>query len=137
MGRAIVTSFGRFDFDRPNDSLDEVFYWVMQVPSTDETGLLPVSMNVLDFEEDGLRHSWRELVPPPLGGEWVSIGKLTSTGQSLHSKAGASRFRASPITTGCWWRWAVNRGTWTTTGQSLRHSWSGLVPPTGMSFATT
>ena len=59
-----------FDFDRPNDSLDEVFFLLGDAggPSTDETGLLPVSMNVLDVEEDGaFVILGRELVPPPTG----------------------------------------------------------------------
>jgi hypothetical protein len=61
-----------FDFDRPNDSFEEDFFLLSDAggPSTDETGLLPVSMNVLDVEEDGaFVILGRELVPPLLGGE--------------------------------------------------------------------
>jgi hypothetical protein len=55
-----------FDFDRPDDSLDEE----KSGPSTDETGLLPVSMNVLDVEEDGaFVILGRELVPPLMSSE--------------------------------------------------------------------
>jgi hypothetical protein len=56
-----------FDFDRPNDSLDEVFFLL---GDAGETGLLPVSMNVLDVEDDGaFVILGRELVPPLVGGE--------------------------------------------------------------------
>jgi hypothetical protein len=59
---------GDFDFDRPNDSFDdETFSTGCDAGGLPTAGLLPVSMNVLDFEEDGV-NSWRELVPP-LGGE--------------------------------------------------------------------
>lgn len=56
-----------FDFDPPAVGLEEGFLLLggEAGPSTEETGLLPVSMNVLDEEEgEALVVFDRELVPP-------------------------------------------------------------------------